>query len=265
MQANDFKELIASLEDGILTITLNRPEQLNTLSYTLKNELLDCLGNAATDVNCKVIVLTGAGRTFCAGGDLKGFGGMDVLKAREHMSQIGTIVTTIKNLEKPVIAWANGYATGAGCNLAIACDIVFASKSAKFCQSFIKVGLVPDGGGTYYLPRLIGLSKAKDLVFTGRMLTAEEAYQLGLVTFVEEDEAAASAVHDYALALAAGATSAIGIAKMLLNRSANHSLDEMLELERFSQAVCMQTGDHKEGLLAFQEKRKPSFGIHAGS
>ncbi|UOF91160.1 enoyl-CoA hydratase [Fodinisporobacter ferrooxydans] len=257
---SDYKELLAYEDNGVLTITFNRHDRLNVLSSTIKQEIMDCLREAQTDDSVKAIVLTGAGKAFCAGGDLNGFGGMDAVAAHQHMSQIGTIVSLITAMEKPIIAAVNGYATGAGCNLALACDIVFAAKSAKFCQSFRNVGLIPDGGGTYFLPRLIGPGKAKDLIFTGRMLTAEEAERMGLATFVVDDERLQSSVAEYARSLAAGPSVAIGMAKMLIHRSSQCSLDEMLEYERFAQALCMQTEDHQEGLLAFRQKRLPAFG-----
>jgi 2-(1,2-epoxy-1,2-dihydrophenyl)acetyl-CoA isomerase len=255
----DLKEIITDFEKGVFTITLNRPDYLNALSSTVKDELMECLKQADTDDRIKVVVLTGSGRAFCAGGDLKNFGHMDVTEARKHLTQIGGIVSFIYSMEKPVIAAVNGYATGAGCNLAIACDLVFAARSAKFCQSFIKVGLIPDGGGSYSLPRLIGPSKAKDLIFTGRMLSAMEAEQLGLITYAVDDEQLTIRVMDYALTLAQGPSDAIGIAKMLVNQSLNTGLEQMLEYERFAQATCMQTENHKEGLRAFFEKRKPNF------
>jgi 2-(1,2-epoxy-1,2-dihydrophenyl)acetyl-CoA isomerase len=254
-----WQELMLEHDQGVLVVTLNRPDSLNTLSSVLKTELLQVLKDCQANTDVKVVVLTGAGRAFCAGGDLNGFGRMDVVQARQHLKQINEIVQAIRNLEKPVVAAVNGFATGAGCNLALACDIILASSEAKFCQSFIKVGLIPDGGGTYHLPRLVGLSKAKDLIFTGRMLTAEEAETWGLVTYVYDKEVFFREVMEYAKKLAKGPGHAMALGKKLLNESMNASFEQMLESERMAQTLCMQTSDHKEGLQAFFEKRAPNF------
>lgn len=246
-------------KNDITWITLNRPKSLNALNDILTNELLLQLDNAAVD-HSRSVVLTGAGRAFCAGGDLDYLRSLnDIVAAKEFITKVGDLVKRIRSLPKPVIAMVNGVAAGAGFNLALACDIVYAAKSARFAQSFAKVGLIPDCAGMYLLPRLAGLHKAKELMFTGGLITAEEAKRCGLLNHICEDEMLQETVLQFANQLKTSAPLALAAMKRTLNAADTLSLDQLLAEESAMQALCMQTSDHKEGIAAFKEKRTPRF------
>lgn len=246
-------------KDGITWITLNRPKSLNSLNDTLTCELLQQLDRAAGD-HSRAVVLTGAGRAFCAGGDLSYLRSLNnIIDAKNFITKVGGLVKRIRSLPKPVIAMVNGVAAGAGCNLALACDIIIAAKSARFAQSFAKVGLIPDCAGMYLLPRLVGLHKAKELMFTGDLITAQTAEQLGLVNQICENENLQEAVLTFISRLKNSAPLALSMMKQTLNSADLLSLDDLLFEEAALQALCMQTDDHKEGVAAFMEKRPPNF------
>lgn len=254
------KSVLLSIADGIATITLNRPGSLNAMNKALVDELTLCLSLVNKDMTVNVVILTGNGKAFCAGGDLTYIETLsNVVEARQFIAQVGDFVAAIMNMDKPVIAMVNGVAAGAGFNLALACDIVFCARSARFAQSFIKVGLVPDCGGMYLLPRIVGLHKAKELMFTADLIDASAAHSLGLVNRVIEDEQLFAVTQEFARKLANSAPLALRLIKKTLNRHDTVPLENLLEHEADMQTYCLQTNDHKEGVRAFKEKRNPQF------
>lgn len=254
------KNIILQKENGIATITMNRPKVLNTLHPDLVNEFVEALEDVREDKNIKVLVLTGAGKAFCAGGDLPYIESIDnPIDGREYITLAAKIVIGITKLEKPVIAMVNGAAAGAGFNLALACDIIYCAKSARFAQSFSKVGLVPDCGGSYLLPRAIGTHKAKELMFTGDLINSETACQLGFVNKVVEDADLKEETYKFAEKLVNSAPIPIAMIKKIVDLSERLTLEDALEAEADRQSFCMQTQDNKEGVKAFKEKRMPVF------
>ena len=252
--------VLVSIAEGIATITLNRPEAMNAYNQELVSGLTQALNEVSADNSVKAVVLTGQGKAFTAGGDLGHLASLTTpLAARIFIADVGQLVTIIMTMEKPVIAMVNGVAAGAGFNLALACDIIFCAQSARFAQSFAKVGLVPDCGGLYLLPRLVGFHKAKELMFTGDLIDAQAALDLGIVNTVVADAELADVTYKFAARLAQAAPVALGMIKTMINRSDNLDLETTLELEANLQAVCMQTADHQEGIRAFKEKRSPVF------
>jgi 2-(1,2-epoxy-1,2-dihydrophenyl)acetyl-CoA isomerase len=247
-------------ENGIATITLNRPAAMNSLNQELLDGFLAALHDVETDHNVRVVVLTGNGRAFCAGGDLFFLVSLtDPVTAREFFERAGLIPTTIMNMAKPVIAMVNGVAAGAGFNFALACDLILCAKSAHFGQSFAKVGLVPDCGGQYLLPRIVGPYKAKELMFLGDLIDTETALSLGLVNRVVPDEQLTEETYKLASRLAKGAPLPLAAIKKVVNLSGHLDLRATLALETDTQTVCLLTADCKEGVLAFKEKREPLF------
>jgi len=247
-------------EHGIATITLNRPEAMNSLNQELLDSFLATLRDAEADREIHVVVITGSGRAFCAGGDLFFLISLtDPVAAREFIQQVGMIPTTIMNMAKPVIAMVNGVAAGAGFNIGLACDLVLCANSARFGQSFAKVGLVPDCGGQYLLPRIVGPYKAKELMFTGDLIDAETALNLGVVNRVIPDDQLIQETYKFAKRLVQSAPLPLAAIKKVINMSGQLDLQATLALETDTQTVCMQTADHREGVMAFKEKREPVF------
>ena len=255
-----FRHVIYEKNEGIATITLNRPEALNALSTEVVEEILRAVEDVRTDENIRVVVLTGAGeKAFSAGADIKAMVGMTALKARELSSMGERLCVTLENLEKPVIAAINGYALGGGMEVAMACDLRIASENARMGQTEINIGLIPGWGGTQRLTRLVGMTKAKELVFTGRMIDARTAEQIGLLNMAVPADKFREIVHQLAVDLASKAPVALKVAKALITKGADMSLDAALELEREGFGVIGSTDDLKEGTSAFAEKRKPEF------
>jgi len=254
------KTVLLEIENSIATVKLNRPNSLNSLDGAMVDELTSILENLKHNTSVRVVILTGSGRAFCAGGDLRHLEAVAGTPAAEaFVAQVGNLVALIMDMPKPVIAMVNGVAAGAGFNLALSCDLVIAAKSAKFAQSFVKVGLVPDCGGIYLLPRLAGLSKAKELMFTGDVIDAETAFQLGLLNKVVELDQLGQYVNELAEKLAVAAPLAIGLMKRALNGSDGLSLAQTLAMEAELQGKSLATADYKEGVKAFKEKRQPVF------
>jgi 2-(1,2-epoxy-1,2-dihydrophenyl)acetyl-CoA isomerase len=261
--------LLRSESGGVLTLTLNRPERKNSISPDLREELIASLLEARADEGVRCIVITGAGDAFCAGVDLSRSGatkdaaagektGPDLRAVREAMKGgVQRLITAIWELDKPVIASVNGVAAGGGAQLALVCDLVIAAESARFIQIFTKRGLALDSGGGWLLPRLIGLAKAKELVFFADALPAPEAERIGLINKVVPDDELAATTAEWATRLATGATRAIGASKMLLNRGVTLDLAAFLDEEASAQALVSQTEDFTEGVRAFMEKRAP--------
>jgi len=251
------KELVAYL-------TLNRPERKNAIGGTMREDILDAFARAEADPDVRAVILTGAGSAFCAGGDVKEFArafeqGIERPLVEKIDPVRDRIVLAIFEATKPVIAAINGPAAGARMNIALAADIRVASTTAQFSQAFVRRGVHPDFGGTYFLPRVVGLAKASELIFTGDSLDAEEALRLGIVSRVVPPDRLMETASRIAASIAAGPPIAIQLAKRCLRQSANASLRETLDRETAAQNLCFDTQDAREGMLAFVEKRAPVF------
>ena len=257
----DYESIIFRKEKGVAVITLNRPETRNAVDDKMNDELSLVLDEIEKDDEVRAVVITGAGSAFCSGGHLSLIQRLaeSTIIGREGVLRGGKRVMRIAGLEKPVIAAVNGAAVGAGCNLALAADIVIASENAVFSQIFVRIGLLPDDGGMFILPRLVGVAQAKRLCFTGDMVNAEEAERMGLVNKVvpaEELEAEALALAER---LAKGPSKAIALTKRIINRGLSCDLAAVCEYEAQAQSILLQTEDFKEGMQAFLEKREPKF------
>ena len=252
--------LLTIQHEGWVELTFNRPDKLNSFNVTLHQALALALDEAAAE-SCRAVLLTGAGRGFCAGQDLadraQADGPPDLGYTLEAF--YNPLVRKIRALQKPVICAVNGVAAGAGANLALACDIVLAAKSAKFIQAFSKIGLVPDSGGTFFLPRLIGDARARALALLGEPILAEQAENWGMIWKALDDEALMPEARKLAAHLATQPTQALALCKQAFNASAANTLDAQLDLERDFQRQAGKTPDYKEGVTAFMEKRKPHF------
>jgi 2-(1,2-epoxy-1,2-dihydrophenyl)acetyl-CoA isomerase len=250
------------VEDGIAVITLSKPERLNAVDPEMRAEIGKCVGKAAADDTVRVLVITGDGKAFCAGGDVKTMEGRlekSIVERRESLRASNRVIQSIRELDKPVIAAINGDAVGAGCNLALACDVRLASDNARFGEVFVKRGLHPDWGGIYNLTRLVGTAKACELIFTGDLIDADEALRIGMVNRVIPADEFEAAWKEFARKIAENAPIPMGLAKNAIYKADNVDLLAAMELEAFSQAVVSQTEDAKEGVKAFMEKRKPEF------
>jgi len=249
--------------DHITTITLDRPEKLNAFSGTMREDLLAALRAAESDPDCRVVVITGAGRAFCAGGDVEYMAGRqkngDVESFRKLLDAGRDVVTTIVEMARPVIASVNGIAAGAGCNLALACDYRIASETAKLGETFVRIGIHPDWGGTWFLPRLVGPSRALELLMTGRMVDAAEALSIGMVDRIVPLDELPSQTMNLARAIAQGPPLAIADIKRALAASRTNTLRAQVELESEHQVRAFLSGDAGEGMAAFFEKRPPKF------
>jgi len=255
-----FKFIVYEKAKGVATITLNRPEVLNVFSAEVVEEVLKALEDAKNDDDTRVVVLTGAGqKAFSAGADIKAMQDMNALKARALSLMGEKLCYSLENSEKPVIAALNGYALGGGLEVAMACDFRIASENARFGQTEINVGLIPGWGGTQRLTRLIGRTKAMELVLTGKMIDAKTAEQLGILNMVVPADRLMETVHELASELASKAPVAIRVAKAVINKGAGIGLDSALALEREGFGVVASTEDLQEGVKAFTEKRKPTF------
>ena len=249
------------IEDSIAYITLNRPEVFNSFNREMALLMQETLDNCANDANVRAIVITGSGKAFCAGQDLKEVttpelnpGFRKILE--EHYNPI---VERIRMIDKPVIAAVNGVAAGAGANIALACDIVVASENAAFIQAFSKIGLVPDSAGTFFLPRLIGFQKASALMMLGDKVGAKEAYEMGMIYKFYPVALFDEEVQNLAVTLSKMPTHALALTKKLLNKSMMNNLQEQLALESDLQIDASSSNDYQEGVNAFMEKRTPEF------
>lgn len=261
MQATENSHLLIENKDGILNLTLNRPESLNAFSSEMITGLREAIQEAKKDDSIRVVILSGAGRSFSAGGDIKGMGNRDKapLNTYDRIGNLNALILAMKDLEKPIIAAVHGYAAGAGFNLVLACDMILAAEDSKFVLSFSKVGLISDGGGLYFLPKLIGPYRAKELFFRAEPISAEEGKELRIVNHIYPLEEFPQKVNAFAAEIAAGPSKAYGFIKKITDQSMDSSLSEILEQERITQAVIADTEDHLEGIQAFKEKRKPNF------
>jgi enoyl-CoA hydratase/carnithine racemase len=256
--------LLYEVKDGVATLTLNRPDRLNALGGTLRDDLHDAIIRSSADPQVRVMVITGAGKGFCAGGDVKAMNeAKEGKRERPLLDKIAPgrdrTLLAMRDAPQPIIAAVNGAAAGAGMNLALGCDIRVASTAAKFSQAFVKRGLHPDWGGTYFLPRVVGMARAAELIFTGEVIDAAEALRLGIVSRVVAPEELLPTVGELARRIAAGPPVAIRLAKHSLYANADRDLKSALEGETAAQNICFDTEDAKEGIRAFVEKRPPLF------
>ncbi|MFH1602960.1 MAG: enoyl-CoA hydratase-related protein [Pseudomonadota bacterium] len=256
--------LLYDVQDRIATLTLNRPERLNALGGTLREDLYDAVTRSANDPNVGVLVITGAGRGFCSGGDVKSMNERqqsgEAPPPNERFAPLrDRIILAMRDCPKPVIAAVNGAAAGAGMNLALACDMRIASTAARFSQAFVKRGLHPDWGGTYFLPRMVGIAKACELIFTGEAIDAAEALNLGIVNAVVAPDELLPQTYELARKIAAGPPVAIQLSKRAIQHNQDVDLRAALEFETFAQSICRETEDAREGIRAFVEKRSPTF------
>jgi len=249
-------------EETVAWITLNRPEVLNALDPEMIHNLAQTLSNASQDEEVRAVVITGAGRAFCAGGDVKvqkQFLDQPLAARTERARVLQWLTRHITNMEKPVIAAVNGIAVGAGCELALVCDMIIASEAAAFGEVFVKRGLVADMGGMFFLPRLVGVAKAKELLFSGDVIDAREAERLGLVNRVVSTDRLELEAMELARRLARGPTKAIGLTKRVINKSMATDLETSLDYALQALTICYYTEDHAEATRAFAEKREPQF------
>lgn len=246
--------------DGVATITLDRPDALNSLEATLKRELLVALREAARDSSVRVVILTGAGRAFCAGQDLKERLAPDPTPLEvEVRERYNPIILAMRGLPKPIIAAVNGVAAGAGASLAFAADLRIAAEGASFVLAFGRIGLVPDSGASWFLPRLVGAAHAAELIYLPDPMPAEEALRIGLVSQVVPADALLDHAQTIAAKLAQGSPTALALTKRALSRSLEVGLVEALDHEASLQGIAGRTADHAEGIAAFVEKRAPRF------
>lgn len=252
-----FEDLLVTEAGGVATVTLNRPDKLNSFTAKLHANLLDVLQTADADPNVRCVVITGAGKGFCAGQDL---GDLDMNNLQNVLEkQYNPLLRQIAAMQKPIIAAVNGVAAGAGANVALNCDIVIAAKSAKFIQSFSQIGLVPDGGGSWILPRLVGHARAMALALTAEPVKADAAMNMGMIYKAVDDEQFDAVVAQLAGTLAQMPTTALALIRNMLRQSSTNTLDQQLNLERDFQHAASQTADFKEGVDAFLHKRKPIY------
>lgn len=255
------KSVIMEKQGAVAQIRLNEPETLNALSFSLVNELMQILEDLRTDEEVRAIILSGNGKVFCAGGNIKEFpeGVENSTVGRAYMANSVALASSLAQIEKPVIAAVQGYAVGAGFSLALASDFVIASQEAEFSMGFNKIGLVPDLGALYHLPRRVGMARAKEIVYFASSIGAEEAKSYGIVLEITNKDNLDSQAMKLAVTLAGKATQAVGLAKYILNKSFESSLEQVLQEERFAQSIAFTTNDHREGKKAFQGKRKAEF------
>ena len=255
-----YKFLKVQNENGVYTISLNRPEVYNALNDEITYELQDAFKAVSKDDKVRVVVLTGEGKAFCSGQDLKSSGGQEKRSFLDSLhKRYNPIIRAMRNLPKPIVCRLNGVAAGAGCSIALACDIIVAAEEATLIEVFINIGLVPDSGSSYFLPRAIGMVKAFELCSMGTRVKAKEAVDMGLVNKVVPIDQLDAAVKEYVDYYAKAPTKSIGLIKKMLNKSATATLDDMLEYEAYAQEIAGSSDDYKEGVSAFLEKRKPGF------
>lgn len=258
-----YSTILFDVSEGVATITLNRPDKLNSFTKEMHAELRDALQAIKRDSEVRALLLTGAGRGFCAGQDLsdRKFGAGE--KAPDLSESIdknyNPLVRTLQSLEMPVVCAVNGVAAGAGANLALGCDIVLAARSASFIQAFCKIGLIPDSGGTFLLPRLVGTPRAMALAMLGERVSAEQAEAWGLIWKCVDDDKLQAEATALARQLAKGPTRGLSLIRRAIHASATNTLDEQLDLERDFQKIASGTEDYQEGVTAFLEKRSPQF------
>lgn len=254
-----YQFVLEERQGHVAIVKMNKPDVRNALAMEMRMELLDALEKAEQDDDIRVIILTGEGKAFSAGGDLSALKEMKALEGRKRLQASHPLILKILEMEKPIIAAVNGAAAGAGFSLALLCDFIVASERAFFVQSFVNVGLIPDFAALHFLPMLIGPQKAKELMFMGERISAEEARQIGIVNRVVSSESMLAEAKDVAEKMAAKAPVSIGMTKKIMNNHINRDLKVLLEMEAQGQDLCFQSQDFKEGVSAFFEKRQPNF------
>jgi len=258
-----FEHILFSIEDGLALLSLNRPKQLNSFNEAMHLEVQAALDTVRENTDIRVLLLTGEGRGFCAGQDLADRTASPESGPPDLGDSIARfynpLISTLRDLPIPVICAVNGVAAGAGANIPLACDLVLAARSARFIQAFCKIGLIPDSGGTFFLPRLIGTARAKALALLGEPLSADEALQWGLIYRVVDDEQLRDEALKLARHLATQPTYGLGLIKRSLNASADNTFKEQIELERDLQRLAGRSEDYREGVSAFMQKRAPVF------
>jgi 2-(1,2-epoxy-1,2-dihydrophenyl)acetyl-CoA isomerase len=263
MNAN-YQTILYEAAENIATITLNRPDVLNAVNQMMGTELLEALKIAGQDEEVRCLIITGSGRAFSAGEDIQDLRGQyergeNPRLGERLLNKYNPIIRRIRQTPKPIIAAVNGIAAGAGAGIAYACDIRIAADTAKFIQAFIRVGLAPDSGTSFFLPRIVGFAKALELCLTGEELTSKDAERLGLVAKVVPTDQLISTTREVAAKMAQGPTKAIGLTKRALNKSISSDLEGVLEYESYLQEIAGATSDHIDAVRAFFEKRKPVF------
>lgn len=254
------KELLLSIANGIATITLNRPEKYNSVNRNLALAFQEALDTCTNDESIRSIIITGSGKAFCAGQDLAETSDIENVDFNKIIEEhYNPIILKMRSMPKPIICAVNGVAAGAGANIALAADIVVATESASFIQAFSKIGLIPDSGGTFFLPRLIGMQRAAALMFLGEKISALEAADMGMIYKSYADNEFELAYKNLAAQLAAMPTVGLGLTKQLLNESWSNNLEQQLLKEKTVQIAAGKTQDFAEGVTAFLEKRKPLF------
>jgi 2-(1,2-epoxy-1,2-dihydrophenyl)acetyl-CoA isomerase len=248
------------VKGGVAEITLNRPDVFNAFNDDQSYELQDALKNAKRDKQVRVLVLTGAGKAFCSGQDLKAIAGAENRSLRDSLDKrYNPIIKAMRNMPKPIIGKINGVAAGAGCSLALACDYVIASEYASFIEVFINVGLVLDSGSSYFLPRLVGSARAFEMATMGNKVKADQALNWGIINKVVAADELDQATNEIAAYYENAPTKAVALMKKMINKSFHSDLNEMLEYEACCQEIAGNSSDYKEGVSAFNEKRKPKF------
>ncbi|MDJ1495878.1 enoyl-CoA hydratase-related protein [Cytophagaceae bacterium DM2B3-1] len=255
-----FEHILYQNQDGVCSITLNRPEVYNALNVKLTYEIKEAFEQAGQDESVRVVVLSGTGDAFCSGADLKEAATKGIASYSDEVrKRYNPMILAMRNLPKPVIGRINGVAAGAGCSLALACDILVMAEETYLTEAFVGIGLVMDSGSGYFLPRLVGSSKAFELATTGAKISAKEALQLGMVNKIAPVAMLDEVIKAYTGYYTTAPTVAIGLMKKMLNQSFSPSLEEMLEYEAQLQDIAGASKDHREGIVAFMEKRKPVF------
>ena len=259
-----YQDILVEQRDSVATITFNRPERMNAMGGTLVEDTIDALQCFQTDSDVRAVILTGAGeRAFCAGADMQNLqhraDEATPMARRRYVQNAQKLTLAIRQLEKPVIAAVNGVAAGGGCDIALACDIRIASERARFGEVFARIGLFPGTGGTYFLPRLVGIAKALELIWTGDMIDAREAEQIGLVSQVVSPDELMSATLAFTQRLAQGPPLAISLAKSAVYKGLDLDVHSALEYAATAESITLTSDDHREGVTAFREKRIPHF------
>ncbi|MDP1726460.1 MAG: enoyl-CoA hydratase-related protein [Bacteroidota bacterium] len=255
-----YETILYTSDQGVITITLNRPEVFNAFNEQLSADVNDALKKTSKDKSARVLIITGAGKAFCSGQDLKAIAGSQNRSLSESLvKRYNPMIRAIRNLPIPVICRLNGVAAGAGCSLALACDMIVAAENASLIEVFVNVGLVLDSGSSYFLPRLIGSARAFELSTMGSKVSAQQAYEWGMVNRLVKPEDLDAEVNKLAEYYAKAPTKAIALMKKMLNKSFHSDLDTLLDYEVYCQEIAGRSSDYKEGVNAFNEKRKPDF------
>ncbi|MCF8253432.1 MAG: enoyl-CoA hydratase/isomerase family protein [Bacteroidia bacterium] len=256
----NYETILFDVNNGVATLTLNRPDVYNAFNEQLSSDVNDALKKTAKDKSIRVLIITGAGKAFCSGQDLKSISGSKNRSLSESLyKRYNPMIKAIRNLPIPVVCKLNGVAAGAGCSLALACDLIYASENASLIEVFVNVGLVLDSGSSYFLPRLIGSARAFELATLGSKVSAQQAADWGMINKVVKLEELDTEVNKVADYYSTAPTKAIGLMKKMLNKSFSSDLDTMLEYEAFCQEIAGRSEDYHEGVTAFVEKRKANF------